>query len=193
MRRDCNGCYDREAAVDYADEWSHDTNDDFYYYLRGDCANFVSQCLYAGGIEMNNEWYSHRSRKTIWQLMCDSVLLLILNNNRRYNWDVGQPWRLANKQYHYFKNPENGYINGDVIEISSSNDIAHVAENGGVQPGDLLYFSSDGKNAYHATIITKVENGMIYYAGHSQSRYDQPLRDSMGSDSVFIIRINDDA
>lgn len=48
--------YDRYAAVDYAKEYAEDYNDAEYYnwenYNPGytfDCANFVSQCLYAGG------------------------------------------------------------------------------------------------------------------------------------------------
>lgn len=27
---------------------------------RADCANFVSQCLSAGGIKMNSSWYSYK-------------------------------------------------------------------------------------------------------------------------------------
>lgn len=49
------GEYDREAAVLYAHEWAYGRNPRFYNYesLGGDCTNFASQCLYAGGCVMN--------------------------------------------------------------------------------------------------------------------------------------------
>lgn len=43
--------YDRAAAVRYAHRWAYGRNPRFYDYeaLGGDCTNFASQCLYAGG------------------------------------------------------------------------------------------------------------------------------------------------
>lgn len=62
-----------------------------------------------------------------------------------------------------------------------------------VQPGDLLYFDFDGDGIIdHATIVTKVENGEIYYAGNTVRRFDQPLSESYESGNcVYIVRIND--
>ena len=47
--------YDRRAAVLYAHTWAMGRNPVFYNYdeLGGDCTNFASQCLYAGGGVMN--------------------------------------------------------------------------------------------------------------------------------------------
>lgn len=47
--------YDRRAAVLYAHEWAFGRNPQFYDYetIGGDCTNFASQCLYAGGGIMN--------------------------------------------------------------------------------------------------------------------------------------------
>ena len=47
--------YDRTAAVTYAHRWAYSRNPRFYDYeaLGGDCTNFASQCLYAGGGVMN--------------------------------------------------------------------------------------------------------------------------------------------
>lgn len=47
--------YDRFAAVQYAHRWAYGRNPAFYDFseLGGDCTNFVSQCLFAGGNEMN--------------------------------------------------------------------------------------------------------------------------------------------
>ena len=47
--------YDRSAAVAYAHRWAYRRNPQFYDYedIGGDCTNFASQCLYAGGGVMN--------------------------------------------------------------------------------------------------------------------------------------------
>lgn len=47
--------YDRETAVAYAKEWAYRRNPHYYDFSKigGDCTNFVSQCIYAGGGVMN--------------------------------------------------------------------------------------------------------------------------------------------
>ena len=47
--------YNRRAAVQYAHQWAFGRNPRFYDYeeIGGDCTNFASQCLYAGGGVMN--------------------------------------------------------------------------------------------------------------------------------------------
>ena len=57
------GQYDRRAAVKYAHLWALDRNPKYYDFenLGGDCTNFCSQVLHAGGCPMNstktNGWY----------------------------------------------------------------------------------------------------------------------------------------
>ena len=65
---DPNGHIDRDAIREYIDEYANawyawhayigGRNKDFYSY-RTDCANFTSQCMFAGGIKMNDEWHSY--------------------------------------------------------------------------------------------------------------------------------------
>ena len=47
--------YNRDAAVAYALKWAYSRNPAFYDFedLGGDCTNFASQCLLAGGALMN--------------------------------------------------------------------------------------------------------------------------------------------
>lgn len=55
--------FNREQAVQYARKWALKRNPRYYNFsgLGGDCANFASQCMYAGGGVMNNKplygWY----------------------------------------------------------------------------------------------------------------------------------------
>lgn len=50
--------YDRQRAVDYAQQWWNERNYNGRYLayddFGGNCQNFASQCLYAGGIRMDN-------------------------------------------------------------------------------------------------------------------------------------------
>lgn len=47
--------YDRFSAVRYARRWALGANPDYYHFggIGGDCTNFISQCLLAGGAVMN--------------------------------------------------------------------------------------------------------------------------------------------
>ncbi len=55
--------YNREQAVAYAHEWAYGRNRRYMDFsdMGGDCTNFISQCLLAGGAKMNYKmtfgWY----------------------------------------------------------------------------------------------------------------------------------------
>ena len=55
--------YDRRAAVAYADAWALKVNPEYWSSPDNDCANFVSQCLAAGGLrptyDDGREWRSN--------------------------------------------------------------------------------------------------------------------------------------
>ncbi len=59
-----NDNYSRKDAADYANKYYYDYNKDYpnfgdNMYEGGDCANFISQCLYAGGMQwimINNDY-----------------------------------------------------------------------------------------------------------------------------------------
>lgn len=66
--------YDRIAARNYARKWSCDSgsskvheschNPDYKFYAGSDCANFVSQCIHEGGLEIDDAWYPYSSTWT---------------------------------------------------------------------------------------------------------------------------------
>lgn len=51
--------YDRISAVEYATKWALDKNPQYFHFegIGGDCTNFISQCLLAGGGKMNFDKY----------------------------------------------------------------------------------------------------------------------------------------
>lgn len=66
--------YDRESAVAYAHEWAMNRNPKYFSFngIGGDCTNFISQCVHAGGAPQNytpdTGWYynSPTDRAAAW-------------------------------------------------------------------------------------------------------------------------------
>ncbi|MFQ9447036.1 MAG: amidase domain-containing protein [Christensenellales bacterium] len=50
--------YASRDAVQYAQRWALSRNRDYNDFTKGggDCMNFVSQCLYAGGAAFQKQW-----------------------------------------------------------------------------------------------------------------------------------------
>ena len=76
------------------------------------------------------------------------------------------------------------------INISETKDIKSAVQTQGIQKGDLMYFSDEGGNVNHATIISRVDDEMIYYSGNTKRRYDQSLEESIDENGVRIIKMN---
>lgn len=54
--------YNPQAACEYAEAWSGSKrNPDYKSYSGADCANYVSQCLRAGGLELGDDWQPYTS------------------------------------------------------------------------------------------------------------------------------------
>lgn len=157
--------YNRQSAASYA--YLHaDTNNyntAYHSYAPNDCANFVSQCLYAGGIPMDNTWYASGS----------SVL---------YGSDT---WVGANALYNYMKNNYGYYVTrtqlidgydnnncdldwGDILAMNKSNQ-ATIADN--VYKTHVMIIS----HSFHHT--NQYYNGSPAYkvCGHTYDREDVDL------------------
>lgn len=82
--------YNRSKAVDYAHRWAYGRNPHYFDFegLGGDCTNFVSQCIYAGGGAMNytpdTGWFynSPTSRSAAWSGVPYLHTFLTLNQGR---------------------------------------------------------------------------------------------------------------
>ncbi len=106
-------------------------------------------------------------------------------NNYRYDWDVGEAWSQASKQYNYFSSLDG---NNSVL-ISSAEDIAFLISSYNIQKGDILYFVNDQGIVGHAAIITSVDSSMIYYAGHTEQRFNEPLSGHISEGGVYVVII----
>ena len=184
MNEDCSGyyTYNRNNAVNYARTWGYGYNEDYYYYSNGDCTNFVSQCMYAGGIPMNDIWHSYKgSRVPYWFIYSE------MQSKYRYNWDVSEAWRLINNHFNYFSNYSNGYIKG-IVKIRTKSDMRRLIRCGvGILEGDIMYlaiyYTAQYWSLQHATIITKIKNYELCYSAHTRPRVDHSVLDYLDEDS----------
>lgn len=187
--------YNRDAAIAYANQWyNHDKYTDHnpdYVHYKSDCANFVSQCLAAGNMTQNSAWY-YNGHPTI-----DSQNEEL--DNEKNAPDVGEAWRMANRQYRFFSTPANGYINGDIKVIHSADEIQGVidqcnAEGKPLQKGDLLYFSHKGQGedgVHHASMISYTDGNCIEFTAHTDSQFNENIAGHLDIDDIYIIRIQD--
>lgn len=158
--------YDRQEALDYAERWYqtdlitvhditiHRYNPMYHFYSHGDCANFVSQCLCAGGFVETRKWHSD------W-----------------LGYDRTETWSIVFDQYEYFSESDycselfsfegSAIVNGNLPQI--------IAEHN-IQPGDLLYMDWEGDGTpNHATMVCSVSEDNITYTGHTNPQWNQDL------------------
>jgi hypothetical protein len=190
-------------------------------WLGSDCANFISQALYAGGIEVNEDWHYYKIKNKL----ITSLGIKLGSINFKYKKYIDNPlygpmyltqdgavthrytdynftpsWSMASKQYEYFSDPTNGYINGEVIIIKtgSKEEINNAIENG-IQIGDLLFWSWNGNSLInHSSMITEIKGDEIKYSAHTTARKDFDLFEALEKDLspkawVYIVKIRDSA
>lgn len=196
------GYYDGNKAIEYATKWYDSYNFPNFYQYREDCTNFISQCINYGGVEMNgtgetNGWHSYNLNLDIWYNLInnnkyDNILKYVgsfikdniftdsseqypnqIPEKHLFDWDVSESWRKVKDNLEFFscKNYSANYFT-----ISNLNNLEHQIKTYNIEKGDLMYLEWHGSNGpHHATIISKVDKNMIYYAGHTGSQIRKPI------------------
>lgn len=141
--REVSYYYDRLQAVKYADIWWNDYNPSFPTIKENDCTNYISQCLYAGGIPM--DYSSHRNQG--WWY-----------NGKNEQWSF--TWTVANSFRWYLEN--GGHIKVQPVEGPEYLSI-----------GDVICYDFDGNGHWqHNTIVTAKDlNGMPLVNAHTTNSW----------------------
>jgi len=200
-------CCVREYIVRYAEARNPD-----YPEWDSNCANFVSQALAAGGIEhvhSPSQWFimpaANRRNLPAWLMnmyarysrLAHNIDMSFnnaaLNNLSVY---VSRSWNIANNQFDFFSNPNNGFINGPVLTVRRYTDIWAIARNMNVQVGDLIHMDLEGVGVInHAVIVSRVTNYDIYFSGNTSDMLDFSLtywfRERRPDAVIHITRLND--
>ena len=162
-----NSTYNRAAAAQYARQHAKSYNT-AYPSWGADCTNYVSQCVYAGGMPKITA-SSHSNAN-------DSHWYLTNATNYSPSW-TGADWFMR----HWAKVREYGnYVyNGRAysVRIYTKDYVLNNKATVGsfISVGDVVhYLSASNSNAYHSTIISvKNSNTDIKFCAHSQNRKDE--------------------
>jgi hypothetical protein len=104
--------YNRPAALAYAKKWAYSRNPVYYDFssIGGDCTNFISQCLVAGGMPMNFSyplgWYYTNANNRSPSFTHVQYLYNFLTRNNKNKGPVAQEIDLCSA------------LVGDVIQLS---------------------------------------------------------------------------
>lgn len=178
--------YSSSKAVEYAKDYVWSYNTPTYPNLSnlgGDCANFVSQCLKAGGLSTDNEWYIKRKNKTYLKPSDTKEL--------DYSWELADPspWISAKEFKTYWED------RADNTETFSG----EYVYNNKQKIYDLTLFKGDPVqilkkrywwyNGYHTMIITGYNNSdfiLSYHSGPNVKNLNDIAKSYTSSDYKFI-------
>lgn len=158
--------YSRENAVEYAKKYALHPNPAYRYFplindSSGDCTNFISQCLHAGGAPMifsnkNPWWYKNTS------------------------WSIS--WSVANSLYWFLRiNSSNNSYGVKGTEVDSDEKL---------ELGDLIFLENINRNIFHGTIVTSFSGDKPLVSQHSFEALDIPYKKSWSSFKKHFIKIS---
>ena len=150
--------YDRDAAVAYADQYYHERNKDWYNFTDegGNCQNYASQSLLAGGMEMD---YTGDLQ---WKCYVEDPEYEPEINGEESKYGRTRSWVGVGYFYNYVKENE-GY--GLVGEVNVNLYYA--------QPGDIIIVGNGSLS--HTVIVSKVVDGHILVDSNSIDMKDYPI------------------
>lgn len=151
--------YVPKKALEYAKKWWNRRNSNYYDY-SSDCANFVSQCLYAGqfapmsGVGRNNGWHCYKYPKKF----------LFVKWNK---WDVSASWSTVK-----------GLINWIILSkhyvrhyIHTKKELLDNIKNKNIKAGIPAFISTKYNGTInHAVLIGRVTKNNAYFYGHTNNR-----------------------
>jgi hypothetical protein len=150
FRIDVNGTYSASKAIEYARKWWNSYNPD-YYANTFDCANFVSQCLYAGSyIKMSGV------SKWGWHHYYSFIVVGTGLSARPVKWhDISDAWGVVPSLYAWFRNK--GYFSKEIVIKDSTQLKNAIKNNSGIKAGcAIIFFQSSDKGYTHAGIVGNV-------------------------------------
>lgn len=175
-----NNTYDVSKVTDYIDKYWENYNPDFPAYddYGGDCANFVSQCLYAGGMKMVG---TNTSNFNNW--FCRT-------KNTEQVSKVSSTWRGAEAFSYYWKNNclECKDFDASYFEDRKAFNAIYRFAN----VGDAVSMLNDNGRPYHTLIVSeKNKNGDrdIRLAAHTGPQRERSLYEYVNDYWVSKVRI----
>lgn len=166
--------YSRANAVKYATAYALAPNPNYKYFplindQSGDCTNFLSQCLLAGGATMNyispqEWWYKHNSSQGTTYDTCSIT------------------WSVTHSFYWLLKTNQEKKIAGvKGIEIT---DIRKL------ELGDLIFYEKSNGAIFHGAIITRFNGIIPLICQHSYEALNIPYTSTWKAKRIHFLKIN---
>lgn len=189
--------YNGEAAAKYAKKWYNSANSTYndHHGNGGDCTNFASQCVYAGGAKEEKPSKktpgSILTTKTYWfsDKYIQKNYFLCFQVSSYPVWAESSSWvRVAGGYgfYDYWKRE------GKTLIVSS--DLSYIRSQARV--GDVIQVQAKGSTAKgHSTVVGAKANGEITLYYHSSDTYktlaafDKAYGKGSGTNTYTIIRM----
>jgi hypothetical protein len=145
------GLYSRLDAVEYALAYGLSPNPEYKYFgiygeNGGNCTNFTSQCLKAGGAPMVHDKFA-----PWWYSSTESI------NQTSHTWSLS--WSVAHSLYWCIKKRTERKLYG--IKGTEVNDVKLL------ELGDLIFYENFKGVINHSSIITEIKNGIPLISQHS--------------------------
>ena len=138
-----NGFLSLSASSDYADVWWDETYHPVYgFYASGDCCNYLSALLHAGGLNFDSEWAPHSSA------------FKGFDNLKRYLYNKYGVVTIMREKY-------SDCIAHDIIKIKSNLSVSDI------KAGDAIITEGNSGMDGHIMWVREVTNGTIYATGHT--------------------------
>jgi hypothetical protein len=163
---DPSGLYSIDKALQYAAKWWNKINPMFPQYIEdnglpsNDCANFISQCLNAGGWLMTPNWHYLTLHNYYYYLFACEPFTKI---------KISHSWGNADGLKEYLKdNRKLSYK-----EYTNINDFRKAIKEGYVKVGDVIIGCNSSWGGEHAIMIgrTKIEISPINTTGTAYAYY----------------------
>lgn len=166
--------YSSSSAVNYAHNWAKGYNSNYKSFDGGDCTNYVSQCVVAGGKNM-------KSKELAYGDDCTNNLSYWFNHKQKcnrkgdyiYKWKWSSSFNNVGDFYSYWKKQG--------ATCSSGMSLDSIQKE--LKLGDIVQIYDTNSNHrcfYHSIIITAGKKGDWKYSGHTSPRKDYPLEKITG-------------
>lgn len=164
--------YNRELSVEYALKYALKPNPIFRYFYSendsgGDCTNFISQCLLAGGAEMMydiNPWWYKRNNS---------------GASTYHSWSFS--WSIASSLYWNIMINTKDSLKGVKAKEERK------AES--LLPGDIIFYENFQNKIFHSAIVTDFSRGSPLISQHTQDLKNVPYLKPYSVKSMHFMSI----
>lgn len=167
--KDFDDKYDRDAAVEYALEYSLKRNPD-YPNLDNNCTNFVSQCLVAGGLEMDG--YADPVTDSRIKFEEDDSKWYIISkdfqNERPPNYASSTSFMKSDTFIKYWSETRNKKFE-EIDNNFSGREKFHTM----VKLGDVVCLFDEKDYIRHIGIVTKIEGYEVYFSANTNDEQNK--------------------